>query len=79
MSTGEPEAVRSRWSALPLFSAGPWGCTPANPPQGQREDEKEREREIDRERRRDSPLVRATLELSSALSLSTEGTYIIRP
>ena len=40
---------------------------------------RKRERERDRERRRDSPLVRATLELSSALSLSTEGTYIIRP
>lgn len=57
MSTGEPRAVRSRWSALPLFSAGPWGCTPANPPQGQRE----REREMIL---RDRVLVRASLVLS---------------
>lgn len=52
MSTGEPRAVRSRWSALPLFSAGLWGCTPANPPQGRRE----RERKAGSERERGNSL-----------------------
>ena len=77
MSTGEPEAVRSRWSALPLFSAGPWGCTPANPPQGQREDEKEREREREREETRQS--TRTCHSGAQLSSLSLDRGYIHYP